>query len=135
MTDARSLLALALALAATPALALAATPALAQETRPCAGAQNEAAMAACLHARDAADLDRIDKLGVEIKQHNDEGNFAEIFDAAHRAWLTFRAAECKSRTAESLNGSGYESILASCLVDLNRTRIEELQNRADSPER
>jgi uncharacterized protein YecT (DUF1311 family) len=90
-------------------------------------------MAACLHARDAADLDRIEKLGVKVKQHMDEGNFAEIFDAAHRAWFVYRAAECKSRTWESENGSGYASILASCHLDLNKARIEELQSRADRP--
>lgn len=47
--------------------------------------------------------------------------------AAQRAWLAFRDAECAFANADSAGGSLYPYLQATCLDALTRTRLQQLQ--------
>lgn len=47
--------------------------------------------------------------------------------AAERAWIGFRDAHCRSETQESEGGSIHPMMYSSCLTDMTKARIKELQ--------
>lgn len=48
------------------------------------------------------------------------------FDAAHKAWLAYRDADCRWNAYDVETGRTSELILMSCLADLTISRMEEL---------
>lgn len=48
------------------------------------------------------------------------------FDAAHKAWLAYRDADCRWNAYDVETGRSSELILMSCLADLTISRMEEL---------
>ena len=114
-------------------LLIPAKAALAADPKACSSSPDERAIEKCLRALDAVGLDEIQKFGVKIKQQAEKKSFSAPFDVAHRAWLAFRDADCKAKTFESYGGSGYNSIFATCLIEMNNIRVEDLKGRADSP--
>lgn len=50
-----------------------------------------------------------------------------LFTTAHRAWVTYRDADCKWNAFDPATGVTSELILAACLADLTGSRAEEVE--------
>ena len=108
-------------------------PAAAGDLKTCAHVSGEQPFGDCVRKLDARDLAAMRALGAKIKQQGEGAAFAKVYDAADRAWLAYRDRECEAKTFESRTGSGFGSIFAACLVEMNERRLVELKERADSP--
>ena len=56
-----------------------------------------------------------------------DGGQRQKLISAERAWIGFRDAHCRSETAESEGGSIHPMEYSSCLTDMTKARIKELQ--------
>jgi uncharacterized protein YecT (DUF1311 family) len=56
-----------------------------------------------------------------------DGDQRQKLIAAERAWIGFRDAHCRSETAESEGGSIHPMMYSSCLTDMTKARLKELQ--------
>lgn len=54
-------------------------------------------------------------------------------DAANAHWQPYRDAECTVLTRDSAGGSAYRSYLLACQDQMNRRRIDWLQQLIDNP--
>lgn len=63
----------------------------------------------------------------------DEAGLARL-EAAQRAWIAFRDAECAFATAAASDGSVRPYLQATCLDDLAQTRLGQLQDYLDCQE-
>ena len=57
----------------------------------------------------------------------DDKNGTTQLQAAQKAWLSFRDAECAFSAGGVIGGSGYPMVLSMCLDRLTQARTKELQ--------
>ncbi len=64
---------------------------------------------------------------------DDDRKFRSLFDAAEKAWLQHRDADCKVTSYESANTRSAGAYRFACLAKYNRVRIDYLKEMVDSP--
>jgi uncharacterized protein YecT (DUF1311 family) len=75
------------------------------------------------HAADA----KLTKTYSEImKRLSDDADGRKLLQAAQRAWIAFRDAECDFSTAESQGGSIHPMLVSGCLQGLTEARAGQL---------
>jgi uncharacterized protein YecT (DUF1311 family) len=85
-------------------------------------------MAGCFERQTLAVDRRIDAAAVRIRAARSPAA-ARRFDAAQRAWLAYRTADCTSAADRYEGGSAASVEAASCRLDLSRARLAALQRR------
>ncbi|OBQ69707.1 lysozyme inhibitor LprI family protein [Mesorhizobium erdmanii] len=65
---------------------------------------------------------------------SDDADAKRLLQAAQRAWITFRDAECAHTTAASAGGSIHPMVVSQCLTRLTNERIKQLAASADCEE-
>ncbi len=85
----------------------------------------------CLNVRAGADYEaedaRLNKAYHEIMQRlSDSPEDKKLLQAAQRAWIAFRDAECDFSTNDSKDGSIYPMLVSGCRADLTKARTEQL---------
>jgi uncharacterized protein YecT (DUF1311 family) len=101
------------------------TPALAQDCAPSDDSQM------CLNQRAGAEYKSADdKLnetyGEIVKRLADDAEGKKMLQAAQRAWIAFRDAECAFANDHSKDGSIYPLLMGQCLTALTQTRTDQL---------
>jgi uncharacterized protein YecT (DUF1311 family) len=113
----------------TPALFVAvlsvSMPALAQDCAP----SDESQM--CLNQRAGAEYksadDQLNKTyGEIVRRLADDAESRTMLQAAQRAWIAFRDAECAFANDHSKDGSIYPLLMGQCLTALTQTRTGQL---------
>ena len=107
----------------------------AEQAQDCADLPSQAAMNECAdHAYRRTDA-AVDAAYREIvaRLAGNEAGLARL-EAAQRAWIAFRDAECTFATAAATDGSGRPYLQATCLYDLAQTRLDQLQDYLDCQE-
>ena len=74
----------------------------------------------------AADAKLNKTYGEIMKRLSDDADGRKLLQAAQRAWIAFRDAECDFSTADSKDGSVYPMLVSGCLVGLTEARTEQL---------
>ena len=95
-------------------------------------AQSQAALNQCASAayqRADADLNRLYQL-MTARLSTDDAARKRLVDA-QRKWLQFRDAECAFQTVRTVGGSVQPMNVSSCLTDLTRERVTDLQKHLD----
>ncbi|WP_353644394.1 lysozyme inhibitor LprI family protein [Mesorhizobium sp. WSM2239] len=64
--------------------------------------------------------------GEIMKRLSDDPDGRKLLQAAQRAWIAFRDAECDFSTAGSQSGSIYPTLMSGCLQSLTEARTEQL---------
>lgn len=99
----------------------------------CEAARTQADLATCT-AKDSASADKAlnavykalsGKLGAADQQR---------LRKAQRAWVSFRDQECAFRTKPYADGSVYGSLVETCVADLTKARLSQLQFQLQCPE-
>jgi uncharacterized protein YecT (DUF1311 family) len=85
-------------------------------------------MVGCLERQTLAVDRRIDALAVRIRAARD-APAARRFDAAQRAWLAYRAADCTSAADLYEGGTAAAVEAEACRLDLSRARLAALRRR------
>ncbi|MEI9408619.1 lysozyme inhibitor LprI family protein [Mesorhizobium salmacidum] len=65
---------------------------------------------------------------------SDDADGKRLLQAAQRAWIAFRDAECTHSTAASQGGSIHATEVAQCLTGLTNDRIKQLAASANCKE-
>ena len=65
---------------------------------------------------------------------SDDADSKRLLQAAQRAWITFRDAECAHSTAASVGGSIHSMEVSQCLTRLTNDRIKQLAAAANCEE-
>ena len=65
---------------------------------------------------------------------SDDADGKRLLQAAQRAWITFRDAECAHSTAASVGGSIHSMEVSQCLTRLTNDRIKQLAAAANCEE-
>lgn len=74
----------------------------------------------------AADARLNKTYGEIVKRLSGDAGGRKLLQAAQRAWIVFRAAECNFSTAGSKDGSIYPMLVSGCLRRLTEDRIKQL---------
>lgn len=95
-------------------------------------AQNQAQLTECAAvALKAADND-LNALYRRMQDRvKDDSSTKTLLIDAQRKWLSFRDAECNFTAVRSAGGSIHAMDVNSCLADLTRSRVRELQIHLD----
>jgi len=101
------------------------TPALSQDCAPTDDSQM------CLNQRAGAEYksadDNLNKTyGEIVKRLADDAEGRKMLQAAQRAWIAFRDAECVFANDHSKDGSIYPLLMGQCLTGLTQTRTDQL---------
>jgi uncharacterized protein YecT (DUF1311 family) len=119
-----------LALASAPAVASGAGVSVAAtdgRPLPCDG-RTTIGLVGCRDRRTLAVDRRIDGVAVQIRAARD-AVASRRFDAAQRAWLAYRRAECRSAADIHQGGTLGTVDAAACRLDLSRARLAALRAR------
>jgi uncharacterized protein YecT (DUF1311 family) len=65
---------------------------------------------------------------------SEDANGKKLLQAAQRAWITFRDADCAHTTAASAGGSIHPMVVSQCLTKLTNDRIKQLAASANCEE-
>lgn len=120
------------------------------EEHPCSGdnVETEGDMTACWLAQLKKAEDKMDKavkiLRTRYKdddtsayewrvRNKNEPGYLATFEKAQASWKTFRDNECDYLNFESLQGTGYGTILTGCLAEQTELRAEHLSKLVDMP--
>jgi len=117
----------AIAAAAAAALCLLASGASAQVLN-CDKAATQTDMSLCAdqaYRKSDAELNAAYK-EVMARLKNDQNTTTQL-QAAQKAWLFFRDAECAFSSSSTSGGSAYPMVLSMCLDKLTRARTQELR--------
>ena len=64
----------------------------------------------------------------------DDAEGKKLLQAAQRAWISFRDAECAFSTNDSKGGSIYPMLMSNCLEELTADRTKQLRTYLDCEE-
>ncbi|WP_137930841.1 lysozyme inhibitor LprI family protein [Mesorhizobium comanense] len=65
---------------------------------------------------------------------SEDANGKKLLQAAQRAWISFRDADCAHTTAASAGGSIHPMVVSQCLTKLTNDRIKQLAASANCEE-
>ena len=100
-------------------------PALAQECNP--SDETQTGLNICAAAGFKAEDARLNKTYREIVGRlADDAEGKKLLQAAQRAWISFRDAECAFSTDASKDGSIHPMLVSDCLAGLTKARTEQL---------
>lgn len=105
----------------------------ARQDADCRGSATERELLACRQSSVARQEVELGALVKRLSDRADELELKRLLANAQSDWLRYRDAECKVRTFESRLGSAAEVYWLSCLSDMNRGRIDDLQKAVASP--
>jgi uncharacterized protein YecT (DUF1311 family) len=89
--------------------------------------ESQAGVNICAHEDyKTADAKLNETYGEIMKRLSDDPDGRKLLQAAQRAWIAFRDAECDFSTAGSQSGSIYPTLISGCLQSLTEARTEQL---------
>lgn len=89
--------------------------------------ESQAGVNICAHEDyKTADAKLNETYGEIMKRLSDDPDGRKLLQAAQRAWIAFRDAECDFSTAGSQSGSIYPTLMSGCLQSLTEARTEQL---------
>jgi len=89
--------------------------------------ESQTGMNICAHEDyQAADKKLNETYGEIMKRLSDDADGKKLLQAAQRAWIGFRDAECAFSTADSQGGTIHPMLMSNCLQGLTETRTEQL---------
>ena len=89
--------------------------------------ESQAGMNICAHEDyQAADKELNRTYGEVMKRLSDDADRRKLLQAAQRAWIAFRDAECAFSTADSQGGSIHPMLVSGCLQGLTEARTKQL---------
>jgi uncharacterized protein YecT (DUF1311 family) len=89
--------------------------------------ESQAGMNICAHKDyEVADAKLNETYGEVMKRLSDDPDGRKLLQAAQRAWIAFRDAECDFSTADSQGGSIHPMLMLGCLQGLTEARTEQL---------
>jgi uncharacterized protein YecT (DUF1311 family) len=89
--------------------------------------ESQAGMNICANEDYKAADAKLNKTYSEImKRLSDDADGRKLLQAAQRAWIAFRDAECNFSTADSQGGSIHPMLESGCLQGLTEARTEQL---------
>jgi uncharacterized protein YecT (DUF1311 family) len=109
------------------------SPAAAQECN--RSDESQAAMNICAHEDYATADSKLNQIYSEIvKRLGDSSDHKKLLQAAQRAWIAFRDAECAFANSGSEDGSIYPMLMSQCLERLAAARTTQLQGYLECEE-
>jgi uncharacterized protein YecT (DUF1311 family) len=75
----------------------------------------------------AADAKLNKAYGEMMKRLSDDAEGRKLLQAAQRAWIAFRDAQCAFSAKDSKGGSIYPMLISECLAELTTARTEQLK--------
>ena len=89
--------------------------------------ESQMGMNICAHQDYAAADKELNKAyGDIMRRLSDDADARKLLQAAQRAWIAFRDAECNFATADSQGGSIHPMLMSGCLQGLTESRTEQL---------
>ena len=116
-----------LSLAALALLVLAASPAAAQMNA-CASAQTQSAMNICADQQYKKDDAALNQIYGKLKAKLNASDQAAL-QAAEKAWIAYRDAECAFETSGTAGGSIHPMVLSMCLDEKTLVHTAELNRQ------
>ena len=101
----------------------------------CAGSADEAALLTCRQARFDDASRRLEQAIEKLhrRYQDDEPARSILLSASQQAWRSHLQAECRFRTFESATGSAYQAYLLTCLTELSKQRLQDLDRVLAQP--
>jgi uncharacterized protein YecT (DUF1311 family) len=97
--------------------------------------ESPAGMNVCAHEDyEAADAKLNKTYGEIMKRLSDDAEGRKLLQAAQRAWIGFRDAECDFSTADSQGGSIHPMLMSGCLQGLTEARTKQLDGYLECEE-